>query len=46
MEEQKQMNMYDFIKQPIKTPSKDVNKTDDKKNAVIVPRVIGYIVRR
>lgn len=46
MEEQKQMTMYDFIEQPIKKPSKDVNKTVDKKNAVVVPRVVGYIVRR
>ncbi|MFJ8515559.1 hypothetical protein [Lysinibacillus xylanilyticus] len=46
MEEQKQMNMYDFIEKPIKKPSTDVNKTVHKKNAVIVPHVIGYIVRR
>ncbi|MGE7947439.1 hypothetical protein [Lysinibacillus sp. NPDC093688] len=46
MKEQKQMTMEDFLEQPIKKPSTTVNKTVDKKNAVIAPRVIGYIVRR
>ncbi|QQP13071.1 hypothetical protein FJQ98_03070 [Lysinibacillus agricola] len=45
MKEQKQITMYDFIEQPIKKLSTDVNKAVDKKN-VIVPRVVGYIVRR
>jgi len=30
----------------LKKPSKDINKAVDKKNVVIVPRFIGYIVRR
>ncbi|MEB2299870.1 hypothetical protein LAV72_09580 [Lysinibacillus xylanilyticus] len=46
MKDQKQITMYDLIEQPIKKPSADVNQTVDKKNAVIVPRVVGYIVRR
>lgn len=46
MKEQKQITMYDFIEQPIKKPSPEVNKAIDKKNAVIVHRVVGYIVRR
>ncbi|MGE7687896.1 hypothetical protein ACQKMI_01665 [Lysinibacillus sp. NPDC097214] len=45
MKEQKQITMYDFIEQPIKKPSTDVNKAIDNKS-VIVPRVVGYIVRR
>ncbi|GEM_PF-6953658 len=45
MKDQKQITMYDFIEQPIKKPSTGVNKTFDKKNAVIVPRLVGYIVR-
>jgi len=54
MKEQKQMTMFDFLSvqesdhglQVDRKPSTDVNKTVDKKNVVIVPRVIGYIVRR
>lgn len=50
MEQQKQMTMNDFLEQPIKQPSTDVNKAVDKKN-VITPRIIEsrvrvYIVRR
>ena len=46
MKDQKQITMYDFIEQPIKKPSADVNKTVDKKNAVIESRIRVYIVRR
>ena len=45
MEERKQMTMFDFIEQPIKKTSTDVNKTVDKKNAVIESRIRVYIVR-
>jgi len=45
MEEQKQMNMYDFLEQPIKKPSIDVNKAVDKKK-YIESRIRVYIVRR
>ncbi|MED3803997.1 hypothetical protein P4562_18910 [Lysinibacillus xylanilyticus] len=46
MEERKQMTMYDFIEHTIKKPSTNVNKAVDKKKVEIVPRVLGYIVRR
>jgi len=44
MEQHGQITMFDFIEQPIKKPSTDVNKTVDKK--LNGPRKKGYIVRR
>ncbi|SKB36901.1 hypothetical protein SAMN06295926_10210 [Lysinibacillus sp. AC-3] len=46
MEEQKQMTMDEFLEQPIKQPSTDVNKAVDKKNPVIESRIRVCIVRR
>ncbi|MGE8000791.1 hypothetical protein ACQKOF_19380 [Lysinibacillus sp. NPDC093190] len=46
MKDQKQITMYDFIEQPIKKSSTDVNKAVDKKNPVIESRIRVCIVRR